>query len=149
VDSIRALGGQHPEFHPYPPHCASIIIGRKHHEPTKHLHFLCNRDAVAGPARRAAASPNKGRSDVSGLREADKTFIRRIEGALIPNGEGKEFGADATCLPTRSVGSCREIVTLAGDELKITQPGVASTTEQGPITEHQAAVTEIVFKRAK
>ena len=83
------------------------------------------------------------------VNEADKILTRRLEGALIPNGEGKEFGADATCLPSRSIGSCREIISLAGDELKVTQPAVVSALEQGPITEHQAAVTEIVFKRAK
>jgi hypothetical protein len=108
-----------------------------------------NRDNATAEEFHAAVGTFGANFGTWSVNEADKTFIRRIEGALIPNGEGKEFGADATCLPTRSVGSCREIVTLAGDELKITQPGVASTTEQGPITEHQAAVTEIVFKRAK
>ena len=83
------------------------------------------------------------------VNEADKILIRRVEGGIIPNAEGKEIGADQTCLPSRSIGSCREIISLAGDELKVTQPAVASTLEQGAITEHQAAITEIVFKRAK
>jgi hypothetical protein len=84
------------------------------------------------------------------VNEADKTLIRQVEGALIPNGEGKEAGADATCIPARPVGSCRDIVSVAGDELKITQPAVVSVLNQTiTVTEHQAAVTEIVFKRAK
>jgi hypothetical protein len=84
------------------------------------------------------------------VNEADKTLIRQVEGALIPNAEGKEAGADNTCIPARPVGSCRDIVSLAGDELKITQPSVVSVLNQTiTVTEHQAAVTEIVFRRAK
>jgi hypothetical protein len=82
------------------------------------------------------------------VNEADKTLTRRIEGALIPNGEGQEIFAEQTCLPSRSIGSCREIISLAGDELKITQPAVAGKPpSQGAITEHEAAITEIVLKR--
>jgi len=84
------------------------------------------------------------------VNEADKTLTRRIEGALIPNVEGTEIGADQTCLPSRSIGSCREIISLAGDELKITEPAVAGKpTSQGAITEHEAAITERVYRRAK
>ena len=44
------------------------------------------------------------------VNETDKTLTRRVEGALIPNAEGTEIGADQTCLPSRSIGSCREII---------------------------------------
>ena len=84
------------------------------------------------------------------VNEADKTLIRQIEGAMIPNAEGREAGIDLTCLPSRSVGSCREIISLVGDELKVTEPAVAGKPGQlGAISEHEAAITEIVFKRAK
>ena len=84
------------------------------------------------------------------VNEADKILIRRVEGGIIPNTEGKEVGADQTCLPARSIGSCRETISLVGDELKVTQPAVAGKPAgQGAITEHEAAITEIVFKRAK
>jgi hypothetical protein len=83
------------------------------------------------------------------VNEADKTLIRRIEGALVPNPEGKEAFADYVCLPTRSIGSCRETITLAGDELKVTQPALVGRLDQAAVSEHEAAITEIVFKRAK
>jgi hypothetical protein len=84
------------------------------------------------------------------INEADKILTRRREGALIPNAEGTEIGADQTCLPSRSIGSCREIISLAGDELKITEPAIAGKPpSQGAITEHEAAITEWVYRRAK
>jgi hypothetical protein len=57
------------------------------------------------------------------INEADKTLTRPMEGALIPNDEGKDFMAEFACLPARSIGSCRETISLAGDELKITPSG--------------------------
>jgi hypothetical protein len=83
------------------------------------------------------------------VNEADKILIRRIEGALIPNGEGKEAFADYVCLPSRSIGSCRETISLAGDELKVIQPALVGRLDQAAVSEHEAAITEIVFKRAK
>jgi hypothetical protein len=84
------------------------------------------------------------------VNEADKILTRRVEGVLIPNTEGQELFADQTCLPSRAIGSCREIISLAGDELKITQPAVVGKPpSQGAISEHEAAITEIVLKRAR
>jgi hypothetical protein len=108
-----------------------------------------NRDNATAGEFHAAVGTFAASFGTWSVNEADKTLTRRVEGAIIPNAEGKEIGADQTCLPSRSIGSCRETIILAGDELKVTQPAVASTLEQGAITEHQAAVTEIVFKRAK
>jgi hypothetical protein len=108
-----------------------------------------NRDNATAEEFRAAVGTFAATFGTWSVNEADKILIRRVEGALIPNGEGKEIGADQTCLPSRSIGSCREPISLAGDELKVTGPAVATTLEQGPITEHQAAITEIVFKRVK
>jgi hypothetical protein len=50
---------------------------------------------------------------------------------------------------SRSIGSCRETISLAGDELKVIQPALVGRLDQAAVSEHEAAITEIVFKRAK
>jgi hypothetical protein len=72
-------------------------------------------------------------------------MLAKLDGEAV-----EELFSNLTCLPSRSIGSCREIISLAGDELKITHPAVASKPpSEGAITEHNAAITELVFKRAK
>jgi hypothetical protein len=74
--------------------------------------------AEYGEAARAFA----GNFGTWSVNEADKTLIRRLEGALIPNAEGTETKA---------------AVSMAGDELKLT------------VTPAAGGKNEAVYRRAK
>jgi hypothetical protein len=100
--------------------------------PTDRAKFKVSRQAATAEELHASMDNFIANFGTWSVNEADKTLIRRIDGALSPNVEGTLVNSGAPVT-----------VSLAGDELKLTQAAVPGGTGR------ELATSEIVYKRAK